>query len=230
MKKELFKYPKVEEGVIDDFYKEIFYDNEYNRHGAKVQAGDICIDLGAFVGMFSHFALTRGASKIYSVEINPEHYKCLVENTNTTPEIKTFLGEVSDRHNGKNLYSVEGIIEDNNLKYVDFVKMDIEWAEYPVLMNMKDSTLNKVKKWAIEIHLNWLRDGKIWEHGPDFHHHNTSKLLYIMDKFSTNGFSIALEHIHKQRNIMMLYAWEEKLKMNNKDLEEEEFDILTQAH
>jgi hypothetical protein len=230
MKKELFKYPKAEEGVIDDFYKEIFYDNEYNRYGAKVQVGDICIDLGAFVGMFSHFALTRGASKIYSVEINPESYKCLVENTNTIPEIKTFLGEVSDRHDGKNLYSVEGIIEDNNLKYVDFVKMDIEWAEYPVLINMKDSTLNKVKKWAIEIHLNWLRDGKIWEHGPDFHHHNTSKLLYIMDKFSTNGFSIALEHVHKQHNIMMLYAWKEKSKMNNKDLEEEEFDILTQAH
>lgn len=230
MKKELFKYPKSEEGVIDDFYKEIFYDNEYNRHGSKVQVGDICIDLGAFVGMFSHFALTRGASKIYSVEINPESYKCLIENTNTNPEIKTFLGEVSDRHDGKNLYSVEGIIEDNNLKYVDFVKMDIERAEYPVLINMKDSTLNKVKKWAIEIHLNWLGDSNIWTHGPDFHPHNTSKLLYIMDKFSTNGFSIALEHIHKKYNIMMLYAWKEKSKMNNKDLEEEEFDILTQAH
>tara|TARA_Y100000389_G_scaffold202661_1_gene248621 strand:- start:1593 stop:2222 length:630 start_codon:yes stop_codon:yes gene_type:complete len=209
MKKELFKYPKSEESVVDDFYKEIFFDNEYNRHGAKVQGGDVCIDLGAFVGMFSHYALTRGASKVYSVEINPETYKCLVENTKSNPEIKTFLGEVSDRHDGKNLYSIEGIIKDNNLKCVDFVKMDIENSEYPVLINIKPSTLNKVKKWAIEIHLKWNGDGIEWSHGYDFHSHDTSKLLYIMDKFSSNGFSIALEHIHKQYNIMMLYAWKQ---------------------
>jgi hypothetical protein len=207
MKKELFKYPKSEEGVVDGFYKEIFFDNEYNRHGAKIQGGDVCIDLGAFVGMFSHYALTRGASKVYSVEINPETYKCLVENTKSNPEIKPFLGEVSDQHNGKNLYSIEGIIKDNNLPSVDFVKMDIERAEYPVLINIKNSTLNRVKKWAIEFHLDWSNSGENWSHGPDFHHHNTSKLLYVMDKFSSNGFSIALEHIHKQYNIMMLYAW-----------------------
>jgi hypothetical protein len=209
MKKELFKYPKSEESVVDDFYKEIFFDNEYNRHGAKVQGGDVCIDLGAFIGMFSHYALTRGASKVYSVEINPETYKCLVENTKSNPEIKTFLGKVSDRHDGKNLHSIEGIIKDNNLKCVDFVKMDIENSEYPVLINIKPSTLNKVKKWAIEIHLKWNEDGIEWSHGYDFHSHDTSKLLYIMDKFSSNGFSIALEHIHKQYNIMMLYAWKQ---------------------
>tara|TARA_R110001592_G_scaffold291462_1_gene560837 strand:- start:221 stop:847 length:627 start_codon:yes stop_codon:yes gene_type:complete len=207
MEKELFKYPESEKDVFDDFYKEIFYDNEYNRHGAKVQAGDVCIDLGAFVGMFSHYALTRGASKIYSVEINPESYKHLVNNTKNNPEIKTFLGEVSDQHNGKDLYSLEGIIKDNNLPYVDFVKMDIERSEYPVLINIKDSTLNKVKKWAIEMHLDWSDNKTRWSHGLDFHSHNTSKLLYIMDKFSTNGFNIALEHVHKQYNIMMLYAW-----------------------
>jgi hypothetical protein len=146
---------------------------------------------------------------VYSVEINPETYKCLVENTKSNPEIKTFLGKVSDRHDGKNLYSIEGIIKDNNLKCVDFVKMDIENSEYPVLINIKPSTLNKVKKWAIEIHLKWNEDGIEWSHGYDFHSHDTSKLLYIMDKFSSNGFSIALEHIHKQYNIMMLYAWKQ---------------------
>jgi len=207
MEKIKFKYPESEKGVVDDFYKEIFYDNEYHRHGSKVNVGDVCLDLGAFVGMFSHFALVNGASKIYSVEKNKESYNCLLENTISNPEITTFLGEVSDRHNGKDLYSVEGIIEDNNLSHVDFIKMDIERSEYPVLINMKDSTLNKVKKWAIEVHLDWLGDGGKWTHGPDFHHHNTSKLLYIMDKFSTNGFSISLEHIHKKYNIMMLYAW-----------------------
>ena len=205
MKKELFKHPEFDK--IDDYYKEIFHDGEYNRHGAKVQSGDVCVDLGAMVGIFSHYALTRGASEVYSIEIDPERYKCLVENTDQYQEIKPFLGEVSDQHNGKNLYSIEGIIKDNNLPSVDFVKMDIERAEYPVLVNIKNSTLNRVKKWAIEFHLDWSNNGENWSHGSDFHHHNTSKLLYIMDKFSSNGFSIALEHIHKQYSIMMLYAW-----------------------
>ena len=205
MKKELFKYPDFDK--IDDYYKEIFYDNEYNRHGAKIQAGDVCIDLGAHVGIFSHHALTRGASEVYSIEIDPERYKCLVENTNQYQEIKPFLGEVSDRHNGENLHSIEGIIKDYNLPSVDFVKMDIEGAEYPVLINIKNSTLNRVKKWVIEFHLSRLDSDKKWSHGQDFHSHNTSKLLYIMDKFSTNGFSVSLEHIHKKYSIMMLYAW-----------------------
>ena len=208
MKKELFKYPEEDKGVIDDFYKEIFFDNEYNKHGAKVEAGDIVIDCGAHIGIFSHYALKRGASKIYSFESIENRYQFLVENTKLTPNIIPTHGFITDRHSPiDKIYSIEGIIEDNKLSHIDFLKMDIEHAEYPVLINMKTSTLNRVKKWGIEIHLQWLNDGNEWEHGPDFHHHKTSKLLYIMDKFSTNGFSLAYERPHDFYNLAMLYAW-----------------------
>tara|TARA_B100000795_G_C22597419_1_gene359860 strand:+ start:64 stop:699 length:636 start_codon:yes stop_codon:yes gene_type:complete len=210
MKKELFKYPKEDKGVIDDFYKEIFFDNEYNKHGAKVKDGDIVIDCGAHVGMFSHYALKKGASKIYSFEAVENRYQSLVENTKLTPNIIPTHGFISDRHNPiDKKYSIEGIIEDNKLSHVDFLKMDIEHGEYPVLIEIKPSTLNKVKKWAIEIHLEWLvvDDKNIWTHGRDFHHHKTSKLLYIMNKFSTNRFSMAFERPHKAYEMGQLYAW-----------------------
>ena len=83
MKKELFKYPKGDKGVIDDFYREIYDENEYNKHGAKIKAGDIVVDCGAHIGMFSHFALKRGASKVYSFESMEDRYQCLVKNSST---------------------------------------------------------------------------------------------------------------------------------------------------
>ena len=125
-----FKYPIEQKGVLDDFYREIFFEKEYDRYGAKVEEGDVVIDFGAFVGMFSHFAL-----------------------------------------------------------------------------NMPDKTMCKVRKWAIEFHLDWVNDGNKWSHGADFDGHKTSKLLFIMEKFTRNGFSLAYEQIHKKYNIVMLYAW-----------------------
>ena len=61
MNKEFFKYPDGTKGWVDGFYDEIFNGLEYDRHGARVEAGDIVIDFGAFIGMFTHFALGKGA-------------------------------------------------------------------------------------------------------------------------------------------------------------------------
>jgi hypothetical protein len=208
MKKELFKYPKGDKGVIDDFYREIYDENEYNKHGAKIKAGDIVVDCGAHIGMFSHFALKRGASKVYSFESMEDRYQCLVKNSKASPNIIPTQGFIHDTHNPlKKLYNIEGIINDNKLTHIDFLKIDIEHGEYPALINMKTSTFNRVKKWAIEIHLDWKNDGKKYTHGSDFDGHKTSKLLYIMNKFSVNGFSLGYERPHDFYNIAMLYAW-----------------------
>jgi hypothetical protein len=205
-----FKYPVGAEGVVNDFYREIFFEGEYDRYGAKVEEGDVVIDFGAFVGMFSHFALTKGAKQVYAVESEQSHYDCLKENTLQTPQIKTYHGLVGDVKNDEvnpGLYNVERIMDENNLTSVDYLKMDIEGHEFASLINMSDETMCKVKKWAIEIHLKWVNDGNEWSHGNDFDGHNTSKLLFIMEKFTRNGFKLGYEQIHKKYNIAMLYAW-----------------------
>ena len=207
MKKEQFKYPEAQAGVIDGFYKEIFYDGEYDRYGAKVESGDVVIDCGAFVGMFSHFAMLKGAKQVYSIESNKSHYDCLVENTKHIPQIKTYNGLVGDKRNETNNYNVERVMDENNIQYVDFLKMDIEGSEFPALMNMGDEVMCRVRKWAIEFHVGWTKNQIKWEHGVDFDGHKASKLLYIMDKFTRNGFKLGYEHIHKKYNIVMLYAW-----------------------
>jgi len=205
-----FKYPINQQGVVDDFYREIFFEGEYDRYGAKVEEGDVVIDFGAFVGMFSHFALTKGAKRVYAVESEQSHYDCLKENILDTPQIKAYHGMVSDRRDDEanpGLYNVGRIIDENNLTTVDYLKMDIEGCEYQTLINMSDETMCKVRKWGIEVHLDWSDSKDQWSHGMDFNGHKVSKLLFIMEKFTRNGFKLAYEHIHKEYNIVMLYAW-----------------------
>jgi hypothetical protein len=205
-----FTYPIEQIGVVDDFYREIFFEGEYDRYGAKVEPGDVVIDFGAFVGMFSHFALTKGAKQVYAVEGEQLHYECLKANVAETNQIKPYWGWVSDRRDdmvNPGLYNVERIMDENNLSTVDYLKMDIEGHEYTSLINMSDETMRRVRKWAIEVHLEWVNDGNEWSHGADFDGHRVSKLLYIMEKFTRNGFKLAYEQIHKGYNIVMLYAW-----------------------
>jgi hypothetical protein len=206
-----FKYPIEQQGVVDDFYREIFFEGEYDRYGAKVEEGDVVIDFGAFVGMFSHFALTKGAKQVYAVEGEQSHYECLEANVANTNQIKPYWGWVSDRRDdmvNPGLYNVERIMDENNLTCVDYLKMDIEGHEYTSLINMSDETMQRVRKWAIEVHLDWSDDKTSWgKTGMDFDGHKTSKLLYIMEKFTLNGFSLAYEQIHKDYNLVMLYAW-----------------------
>ena len=205
-----FKYPINQQGVIDDFYREIFFEGEYDRYGAKVEEGDVVIDFGAFVGMFSHFALTKGAKQVYAVEGEQSHYDCLRENVLPTSKIKPYWGWVSDRRDdmvNPGLYNVERIMDENNLTTVDYLKMDIEGYEYQTLINMSDETMQRVRKWGIEVHLDWSDSKDQWSHGMDFNGHKVSKLLFIMEKFTRNGFKLGYEHIHKEYNIVMLYAW-----------------------
>jgi 16S rRNA G966 N2-methylase RsmD len=88
MNKKLFKCPEGQEALAESFYDEIFHDGEYDRYGARVEPNNIVVDFGAYVGMFSQFAVSKGAKQVYCVEANPIHYECLVENTKHTPNIK----------------------------------------------------------------------------------------------------------------------------------------------
>jgi predicted RNA methylase len=122
-----FKYPVEQVGVVDDFYREIFFEKEYDRYGSKVEPGDVVIDFGAFVGMFSHFALTKGAKHVYAVEGEKSHYECLEANTRDFQNITAYHGWVSDRRDdivNPGLYNVERIMDENNLTSVDYLKMN----------------------------------------------------------------------------------------------------------
>ena len=199
-----FKYPESDANVVEDFYREIWHENEYDRY-FKINHGDKVIDCGAFIGMFSLYARDKGASQIIAIEADKQRYEYLKQNCNNAPV--TPLNRCINDNDADGSISIETLLNRMGWDKADMLKMDIEGYEYQTLINMEDEMMQRVRKWGIEVHLDWSDSKQQWSHGMDFDGHNVSKLLFIMEKFTRNGFKLAYEQIHKDYNIVMLYAW-----------------------
>ena len=171
----------------ENVYKEIWFDHEYSRYGVEVEKNDIVVDCGANVGFFTLYALDKGAKHVYSIECDDKNMESLhynLENTNSTI-IKEYVGF------GDENIDIKNIFKRINEPFIDFIKIDIEWAEYDLLLNTPDNIMKRVNKWVIEVH--------------DLYSHYY-KIFQIIEKFSKNGFDINLEHVHKDTNLALLYA------------------------
>jgi predicted rRNA methylase YqxC with S4 and FtsJ domains len=171
----------------ENVYKEIWFDHEYSRYGVEVEKNDIVVDCGANVGFFTLYALNKGAKHVYSIECDDKNMESLhynLENTNSTI-IKEYVGF------GDENIDIENIFKRINEPFIDFIKIDIEWAEYDLLLNTPDNIMKRVNKWVIEVH--------------DLYSHYY-KIFQIIEKFSKNGFVLNLEHVHKDTNLALLYA------------------------
>lgn len=82
----------------DYVYGEIFRDECYLRHGININDGDTIIDIGANIGLFSLFALSRAPSaNIYAFEPAPTVYEVLKANCDAYgPNVRCFQRGVSD--------------------------------------------------------------------------------------------------------------------------------------
>jgi len=168
--------------TVHNFHNEI-YAGEYDKFGVSVEYGDIVVDCGANIGIFTIYAKSLGARAVYSFECDDETYQSLIINLGSSDNTKkTFI---SDRFNDPKHYNVEKIMSEYGLTHIDFMKIDIEGWEYPLILNMNPDTLKKVKKWAIECHN--LTDP-----------HYAGKVFQILEKFSINGYSCYYEQTHKQ--------------------------------
>lgn len=128
----------------------------------SVRKGDIVIDCGAHVGIFTHKALERGAAKVIAIEPEPVNAQCL--RRNFSPEISAgrvlvvekgvwskpgslelSLGASNSgtgsmvRKDGEGdkvtvpVDTLDHIVAELGLPRVDFIKMDIEGAEREAL-------------------------------------------------------------------------------------------------
>tara|TARA_R110000744_G_scaffold374774_1_gene487783 strand:+ start:16 stop:600 length:585 start_codon:yes stop_codon:yes gene_type:complete len=185
-----YKIPKQLGGIDSDInwykdvHKEIWFDHEYSRYGVEVKENNIVVDCGANVGLFSLYALHKGAKHVYSYECSEEIIPSLTYNLKDTNST-IIKGYVGDKH-----IKIENILNFVNLPFIDFIKIDIEWAEYDLLLNTPNEFLKRINNWVIEFH--------------DFNN-NAVKMLQIIEMFSKCGFDCSLEQIHKNSNLMLLY-------------------------
>jgi FkbM family methyltransferase len=131
----------------------------YRTDACDVQPGDVVLDCGANVGVFTRYALKRGARKVVAIEPAPENLACLrrsFEREIRQGSVVVYDKGVWDRDAELNFKVVNGdsrldsavldvpgasegaritvttidkLVEELKLGRVDFVKMDIEGAE-----------------------------------------------------------------------------------------------------
>lgn len=184
------------EGNVENYIREIYDENEYNRFGIKIEPNDIVLDCGANVGIFTNYAIDMGASKVYSYEADEstfEYYQKNVTNDNVSPT----LGMI-----GHEQIDLSKIKIQHGLNKIDFAKIDIEGSEWDLFKFMSSEDLQSVNKWAIEFHTFAghptisMEDKKnrLWS------------FLELLEKFSVNGFNIYFEQIHKGWDVVHLFA------------------------
>ena len=84
-------------------YDEIYIKNLYERGDCKINFGDIVVDIGANIGVFTRNAYEKGAKEIYSFEPSKEIFHVLNKN-NTFKNIHKFNMAVSDTNGHEILY------------------------------------------------------------------------------------------------------------------------------
>lgn len=127
-----------------------------------VRPGDIVLDCGAHVGVFTQVALSRGAAKVVAIEPDPANIECLRRNFpreiadgrvvlaqvgvwSSEGSMKLFLGDGGNtgvnsmwsKESGKAIEvpvtTIDKLAEKLQLPKVSFIKMDIEGAEREAL-------------------------------------------------------------------------------------------------
>lgn len=161
--------------------KEIYMDNLYTDK-FDVNKGDIVLDLGANIGIFTRYALKNGASLVYSIEPDINNYTCLcnnvynsncvtinkaiyINNDTSTLIRKTSSGghvlsninmeyNLSDMIDTIDVESItfDTLISDYDISHINFLKMDIEGSEIDVIYSMTREHFNKIDKIVMEYH------------------------------------------------------------------------------
>jgi len=156
--------PECYPGFRETIEKEIFVDKIYTKFH-DVKEGDVVFDIGASLGPFTYSILNKNPANVFAFEPSFEEFKTLVLNTrhgNVTPinkGISNVVGEfIFDTPfvEEDSMYSTTfmKVVEDYNIKTIDFLKTDCEGGEYDIF-TIKNLTWIKanVKYIAGEWHL-----------------------------------------------------------------------------
>jgi FkbM family methyltransferase len=180
----------------DLFYKENYgcefskTNSVYEMFDCMVEPNDVVVDLGANIGLFTN-KIANIASKVIAVEGAPELFSCLVKNTCVDHKNIEYLNAniISDKQiKEKNIWShrpsrlnvtLRQIFELYNLEKIDFLKVDIESAEYDIFYEGLDpELLYKINKISMEVHVD----------STNPNNHQLSTIIKCLSNKSVNYF------------------------------------------
>lgn len=168
-------------------YHEIYNLGDYTHPrdlGQKIVAvrpGDVVVDLGGNIGVFTRYAYHMGASKIITFEPDRRYFKILKQNAPANAvlfnaAIGNTLGKLrlteSAHLGGSNLwhpedptvtqydvnvYTLNYLLDNGLIDKIDFLKVDIEGSEIIALDGISDAHLSNIRNVAVEYHHEHLR-------------------------------------------------------------------------
>lgn len=170
-----------------DFYVYESIGCDYERMGCVIEKGDVVVDIGGNIGMFTRRALQRGASKVIAFEPASKIFSCLLDNTprNLVECHKMAVagtnGTITLRYDSSTGIGGASVVQDINHDesgsenvicmtlnrlfeigvlpgQIDFMKIDCEGAEKQIIDNLSEDNLKKIKKLAMEFHTSLLGD------------------------------------------------------------------------
>lgn len=180
-------------------YNEFFIDKIYDE--LNINNLNLCIDVGANVGLFTKYLKINGCKNILCFEPNISAFSKLKENLKDEVDLKFFNLAVSHNNTPLKLYinkdnslvssgciktdfsyevnsiTLNDIFNQNEISNVDLLKLDIEGMEFDLIENCDVSQFKKIKHFLIEYH--------------DFYFENgTEKLEKLIDKLKNNGYIV----------------------------------------
>lgn len=227
----ILKYWNSENGIDDNNH--MYFENfqmyelygsigsDYERYGCVINEGDVVVDIGANIGMFTRRASERGASRVVSFEPMSLSYSCLVENVGFQAECHKIA--VTDKLSSINFVipgmlsnlgggSAENFIMDKDIakkeiclglgmedlwsigllpSEIDFLKIDCEGGEAQIIPQLTPERLQNIQKISMEYHQGLL--------GPE-----------IREEFVTRAAAQGFNHFtlfHGNGDLVQLHLW-----------------------
>lgn len=161
--------------ILEVWKTKTYIDKDFN-----IKKNDVVVDIGANIGAFSVLAAIKTQNgSVFAYEPEENNYSKLLENINgndlhnISPSkliisdkngfCDLFIGNLSNathsihetdskKSRRVKCITLKDIFTCNNLKKIDFLKIDAEGAEYDILLNTPSEVIRKVDKIVLEYH------------------------------------------------------------------------------
>lgn len=207
-------------GWPEAIHYEIFKLGDYNWiDQMRIQKGDVVVDVGANIGIFSRFAHLNGASRVLSFEMDDKYYRVLEKNNSdfglesyhvgvgSKSEVVKYastdhFGGSTIHIEGKpeeiikkvNFMTLSGVIAEKKVDRIDYLKIDVEGAEFDVIAGIKDEDYSKIRKIAMEYH-------------NSFFGYDAEKRQSMIENFTNRGYNYFLLWLGNNEALQMLYFY-----------------------